>query len=78
MAIEHLVWKFDINIIINSFNKCEITSQSNLHNALKAVVESNMLLSDFFDDFHEADDVYGFIIDDLDELEKMKKMKRWI
>ena len=37
---------FDTNIIRNSFDHCGITSQSNLHSALRAVVEQNRTITD--------------------------------
>jgi hypothetical protein len=60
------IWRnFDENILINSFDKCGITSQNNLHSALKAIVEEGRSLLDYVDDFHAADEIYGFNDDDL-------------
>jgi hypothetical protein len=54
------IWRdFDTNIIRNSFDQCGITSQSNLHSALRAVVERNKTFTKFVDDFYEADEIYG-------------------
>ena len=61
------IWRdFDSNIIRNSFDQCGITSQSNLHSALRAVVEQNKTFNKFVDDFYEADEIYGFTNDDLE------------
>ena len=61
------IWRdFDTNIIINSFDQCGITSQTNLHSALRAVVEENKTFSNIVDDFYEADEIYGFTNDDLE------------
>ena len=61
------IWRdFDTNIIINSLDQCGITSQINLHSALRAVVEENKTFSNIVDDFYEADEIYGFTNDDLE------------
>ena len=61
------IWcDFDTNIIIKSFDQCGITSQSNLHSALRAVVEENKTFSNFVDDFYEADEIHGFTNDGLE------------
>ena len=64
--LSEIWYDFDPNIIINSFDQCDITSQSNLHSALGAVVEENKTFSNYVDDFYEADEIYGFTNDDLD------------
>ena len=56
------------NIIIKSFDHCGITSQTNLHSALKAIIEENKIISNYVDEFYEADDIYGFVNEELEEL----------
>ena len=50
---------FDENILIKSFDQRGITSQNNLHSALKAIVEEGRSLPDYVDDLPPADEING-------------------
>jgi hypothetical protein len=61
-------------LIINSFESCGIISQLDLHSALKEVLKTNVLISDYVDNYEEADNIDGFedsndLFDEVGEIE---------
>ena len=65
-----------INTMID--NIAVITSQIQLHSALKAIIEENKIINNYADDFNEADDIYGFVNDELAELNDVDVVDREI
>jgi hypothetical protein len=66
--------EFPNHLIINSFESCGIISQLDLHSALKEVLKTNVLISDYVDNYEEADNIDGFedsndLFDEVGEIE---------
>ena len=51
---------FPKHAIVNSFSSCGIIDQIDLHSALREVLRTNTMFTDYVDDVNEADHIDGF------------------
>ena len=63
--LNELWTKFEKNSIVDSFQRCGITSQNHLHTALAQMLSTNNPFPDYIDDYDESDDTENFINDEF-------------
>ncbi|CAF0972290.1 unnamed protein product, partial [Brachionus calyciflorus] len=54
---------FSSTLIVESFSKCGIIDQFNLHSTLSYIMKTNTIIADYIDELDEGDEIDGFDTD---------------